>query len=512
MRGVTKHSSLQGWLKSKAPGSGGGGKFLSGWKGKDGKGEIHTWMHTKCLPLTAWRHGFPTIVIVEDKKTGVKVAHVWNRNHTCHETEDVLDKLYWRETKGDPTSARSAPPERCSLCKFAEYLWQQCWIWLSLHRWVADKDGEEEKVSGRWALNKAGKKAEAAGKPLGIDPCSVVFDFVSEAEASENTTIHAGGFCGLFGRDELPDDLLKAMAAAKIRAKEAWKENCMVKPKSVMCVVDNDKPEKGVQISEETKELGEKVKEEIVKVWEGSEIDIQRKPYCVRWTYDRSKNMGKQYTATAIMKIKPDPRILTAIRGDAPDLSSITDPFNQQSMRSLFEHHCKLKGVPWAEIFPTKEQEKKWAEEDEEAEKKTAAESPAEDDDEPGEADDEDEDDDDAAPDPDVETDDEGEELVACDACKKAHKISAAKCPHCGHDYEVEADPAEKPEPPPPPPAMRSRSDAKKAASAAPAAAAGRQAGKASDAKKKAEEEEEEEEDDPDGDDDDGGQDDEIPF
>lgn len=526
---------MQGWLKSKAPGSGGGGgRFLSGWKDqRTGKGEVHTWMHTKCLPMTVWRHSFPMLIVVKDKKTGTEVTHVWGRNQTCHETEDVLDKLWWRTTKGDPSSARDTPPERCGMCKMAEYLWQQSWLWLSLHRWIANKnEAGTEIFGGRWALNKAGKIAAEKKRPLGLDPCTVLFDFVSEADSDENTRLHVGGFCGLFGRDELPDDLLKAMAAAKIRQKEAWKENSMVKPKSVMCVVDNDKPEKGVQISEETKELGEKVKEEITKVWEGSEIDIQRKPYCIKWNYDRSKNMGKQYTATPVMKIKPDARILDAIRGDAPDLSHIEEPFNQTQMRALFERHCKVDTIPWPEIFPTKEQEKKWAEEDEAA-AAAAKKKPAEDDeeeeeseedddeteekadgedDEDEEDDEEEEDDEDDEDEEEIETDEDGDELVACDnkKCGQPHKISASKCPHCGHKYEVEEEPETEPEEEEKPP-MRSRSEAKKAPSAG-----AEKSGKKSSAKKTASSKKEEKpkpkKESEAEDEDEDNQDDEIPF
>ncbi len=505
--------------------------MLSGWKDtKKGKGQVDTWLHTKCLPLTVWRHPFPMIIVVEDKKTRTKVAHVWSRNQTCHETEDVLGKMYWRETKGDPTSARTAPPERCGMCKFAEWCWQQCWLWLSLHRWAAEKteDGEET-AAGKWVLNKAGKAAKEAGKPLGLDPCSVLFKFTSEADSSENTTLHVGGFCGLFGRkdEDMPADLSKAMLAHKIRASEAWKENCMVKARSVMCVVDNDAPEKGVQISEETKDIGEKVKEEITKVWEGSEIDIQKRPYCIRWNYDRSKGMSKQYWASAMMKIKPDPRILKAIRGEAPDLSNIKEPFNQQSMRAIFERHCKVEGVPWDDLFPSREQEKKWSAEDEAEAKKARRpvadddedEAPEEDDAEEEDEDSEDEEedsDDEDEDDEDVETDDEGEELVKCDSCGKPHKISAAKCPHCGHKYDVEEEPEDEEEEDKP--RVRTRAEAKAAAKKkASAKVPPNKASAKKSAKSKRDEEEEDDsdsddEDDDEDDEDDDNQGDEIPF
>lgn len=422
---------------------------MSGWKGgAAGKGEIDTWLHTKCLPLTVWRHPFPMIVVIEDKQTKAKVAHVWSRNHTCHETESVLETMYWRETKGDPSSPRKSPPERCGLCKSAEYMWQACWRWLATHRWAKDKENPK---AGKWVLNAHGKELKAAGQSgpatFGLDPCAVLFKFVSEAEEYENTTIHVGGFCGIFGRDDLPEDLLKAMAQARISPKEAWKETGMVKPRSVMCVVDNDKPERGVQVSEETKDLGEKVKEKITEVLDGSQINIMKRPYCIKWKYDRSKPMGKQYAVTAMLKIKPTPRILEVIRGDAPDLSDIVTPFNQQQMLAIVEKHSRIEGIPWATLFPTKEQEKQWAKED-----ATAAKRAAEIADE-YERDDTDDD-----------TDDDGgeEEVVGCDACNKPHPISANKCPHCGHVYDVEDEPDDEDEEEEEKPApIRPRSQAK---------------------------------------------------
>lgn len=544
MRGVTRHSDMRSWLNSPSPGRGaGGGKKLTGWKDiKTGKGQIDTWLHTLCLPLTVWRHPFPVLQSVDDKRSGTKVMHVWGRGHTCHETEAVLDKMYWREVKGDPSSARDTPPERCGMCKMAEYLWQAAWRWIKLHDWVIDgkaveddaddddgddADGDDADApanKGKWVLNKKGELAQKKNKSVGIDPTAILFDFISEADDSENTRIRVGGFCGLWGRDKLPKKLLCAMAASGIRQKVAWKENCMVKPKSVMCVLDNAKPEKGILISEETKELGEKVKEEITKVWDGSEIDIQKKPFAIRWTYDRAKPMNKQYTATAVMKLKPDGRILKAIRGDAPDLTSITTPFNQQAMRANMERHCKIKSLPWDKFFPSKDQEKQWETDDkaEEAANRAAEEAEArgedtDDDTETKVDDDADDaetkaDDDVEADDDDVETDGDGEELVECDKCKKPHKISATQCPHCKHKYDVEEEPeaddddaeeeADEPEPPKKP--VKTRTEAKKEKEA-----------KGTKAKKPAPEPEPDADDD-DGegsdDDDDGDDDDSIPF
>lgn len=454
-RGVTKHATMRDWLRSKSPGTGGGGgKNLKGWKDvKTGKGEIDVFIHTKTLPMTVWRHPFPTLITIEDKKTKKKVVHVWSRNYTCHETESVLDHP-WLSDRDDPESDREKPFERCGQCKFGDWLRKQAWAWLATHRWDDAKEA--------WIETKK-------GKGRGIDPCAVLFDFESEADSDENTTIHVGGFCKLFGKKELPDDLAKAMKHHGISPKDAWKESCIVKPMSVMCVVDNDHPENGCVISEETKELGEKVKEEITKAWDSLEIDIQKKPYCIRWNYDRSQTMGKQYKATAMHKIKPDGRILAAIRGDAPDLSRIETPFDQLTMRSMLERHCKLeKGlVPWDEIFPSKEQVKKWQAEDEAADKLASDADEEEDEGEEGESDEasnESGEPEDSEDDAEIETDEDGEEIVACDNedCKKPVKISAKSCPHCGMKFDVEEEPEPEPEPQKP---MRSRAEAKAASS-----------------------------------------------
>lgn len=458
MRGVTKHSSLKGWLGSKAPGSGGSqSSYLTGWKKKPGY--VDTFMHSKTLPMSVWRHGIPIFVIVKDKDTKEEIIHVWNRKHTCHETEEILEAQYWRTTKGDPSSPRKHPPERCGLCKFNEWAWQECWAWLETHDW------DEE--AGAW-------KEKKKTKSRGTDPCAVVFRLISEADDKENTTIHLGGMCGLFGRRELPDDLVKAMRKAKVSPKEAWKENWSVKPSSVMCVVDNDNPGEGVRISEESKELGEKVKEEITRVYEGAEVDIQRSPYCIRWKYHEGAQLGKMYTATAMMKIKPSPRILKLLRGEAPDLSHITDPFDQLDLRSYLEKNCKLKDVPWDDFFPDEDQVKAWKKEDDAAAAEEEGEEPeAEEDEETSEDEDDDSDDDDDAEKDDKDTDsddeeDEDDDMVACDDCSKPMKADATKCPHCGKKYDVEKEETEEEEEPEPPKKLKTRSElaAEKAAAA----------------------------------------------
>jgi hypothetical protein len=408
--------------------------------------------------MTVWRHSIPSIVVVE-KKGEEPFAHVWSRPHTCHETPEVLEKMYWREEKGNPRAERTAPVERCGVCKLVEWAWQQCWAWLDTHKWVAAKDDDGKRRGGKWV-------EVAKGKGEGLDPCATVFDLTGDDER-ERTLVHLGGLCGLFGRKEIPDDLEKALKARGIFVKDAWKEKIVAKPMSVMLIVANDKPENGVVISEETKELGEKMKEKIVEMLDGQDMDIQKRPYCMRWSYDRSAQMGKQYKVTPMLKIKPTSRVLGLIRGEAPDLDDVTEPFNQQQMRATLERHCKLEGVPWAELFPSSEQEKKWAAE--------AAEDAEAADDEPEEDDSADDDEDEVAEDgadekeDGADFDDDGDELVACVECEKPMKLKLSTCPSCGADQEANAEDdeaeeeAEEEKPPP-----RTRAEAKGAAKTPP--------------------------------------------
>jgi len=437
-RGATEFDSLEGWLGHKTRG-GSGGKFLSKWKEN---GHCDTWLHTKRLPLAIWRHAFPMFVLVADKDDKEnKIKHVFSKKFTCHEDESVLEHP-WRDKD---TGLRENPPKRCGLCKFNDWLWQQCQQWIDTHSWnEKTKEWEEEKK----------------GKGKGIDPCTKLFDLESEASDDENVQLYAGGICNFFSQKDPPDELLAAMKKAKIRGDMTWKQNANVKCEYVLCVVDNDNVAGGVQIAVETQALGEKVKEVIQKVYKSDDINIQKTPYCIQWIYKKSEAFSKKYDATQIMKIKPNERILKLIRGEAPNLEQLKEPFNQVSMRATLEKHCLVDDIPWDEIFPTKEQEARWKKEDATAEEEDDS------DDEKSDADDSDDDDSDDEKSDADDSDDDDDEMVACDnpKCKKPHKLSASKCPHCGHEYEVEEEPEpeSEPEPKPEPKKVRSRSEVTK--------------------------------------------------
>jgi hypothetical protein len=533
-RGAQEFDSLDGWLGHK-PRSG-GGNFVKGWKKKPGY--FNSWMHVKRLPLAIFRHSFPTPTLVKDKENnGEQVKHIFTKKFTCHETQEVLSHPWRDKTTGE----REKPPERCGKCKFADFLWMNILSWLETHKWEAPAD---EPKMGKWVEKKKGKGE-------GIDPCATLFDFVSEAKDEENVKMTVGGYCGFFSQKELPADLKKAMARAKIRGDEAWKENTNPKCEYAMTVVDNDEISKGLQIAVETQALGEKVKEVITKTFKSTEQNIQKQPYCIRWDYDEKKSFSEKYDATAMLKMKPSARVLKLIRGEAPDLTELKTPFNQIAMRAIYEKACLLPEgvVDWDAIFPDEEQIEKWKSEDElmaeadEAAAKSDAEDEDEDeasdsdDDEDEEEEDEEEEDDDAEEEEkapksktnakaaskttskkkDAEEDDSDgdEQMVKCDECGKPMKLSASKCPHCGHEYDVTPDDDEEEKPEPKVPTRAELAAQKKKAESAKASAesAKKKTASAKTAKsKKKDEEEDEDADEDDPEDEDDNQGDDVPF
>jgi hypothetical protein len=466
MRGVRKHKTMEEWAHSAPAGhSSGGGRKLESWRDtKTGLGQIDVFLHCATLPEEVWRHPIPTIIAVEDKKTREKKLHVWSRDYTCHEIDSTLSHRF-REEKGNPLSAREKPYERCGVCKFTEHVWLECWRWLETHAW--DPKG------GQWVENKKG-----GGK--GIDPCSVALSFVSQADPKENTDIRAAHLCGLSRMDEknLPDDLLAAFKKNDVRRDFAFKEDIRAQAKSIMSVVDANHPEHGVRIAEERGSLGEAVKEVIVTTIESLGIDIQKKPYRVRWKYDKSNGFDA-YEAVAVFvdAETKKPLVMTdRIRNlitdpaSAPDLSDIERPFNQQTMRAVFEKHCQLKNVPWDAIFPSRQQEAAWKAEDEEAARQEGGSLPSAEEPTSTSSHVEHDGTDEAPADEEdgIERDADGIELVQCakeeGGCGKAMRITDPICPHCKKVWEVVEEQAAAPPPEPSKPKMRSRADAKKEA------------------------------------------------
>jgi hypothetical protein len=421
-------------------GSSGGGDYLKNWK----KAAVFdAWFHTQVLPIAVWVHGFPKTLTVK----GVK--HVWLDMQVCPESESVLDEQYFRAEKGEPTSPRKKPPQRCGICKLVEWAYQQCFLF---------EDHREE--------NEAFIAAGKLGKVKGIRFTTPIFKF--EADVPTETQIYyLGGICNLL-KKEMGDAQKKDLLAAKIPKTAVWSNSQYAKCKYAMCVVNNDRPDDGVQIAIETSGLADSVKAVFNTTLESLGRDIETDPYVVRWKYHKDADLpNDKYSALAMPAIKLSPRIAKLIRGEVPTeaLQKATRPANQQLVRLMLETHCVLppNTVPWDDLFPTAAQEKKWAEE-QEAEEAEAEEAAGH----PGHAQER------APGDDDEEDEAEAEELFECDnpKCKKPVKGSDAECPHCGHKYEVadkeEAEEVEEEvEEAPPPKKLPSRAEVLAAKAAA---------------------------------------------
>ncbi len=454
-RGARRFTSVDDWLKHKNRGR--NSNFLGGWKEKPGFCEV--FLHPSLLPMAIYRHNIPTYVLVKDKDDKNKeITRVFSKKYLCHETEETLQNP-WREKETD--RIREYPPERCGICKGSDWFWNQIKDWLDTHEW---NDDDKQWVETR------------KGKGKGLDPLAILFEFESEYDDDENRTVRVGDFCGYFAKKKLEQDVKDACKKAKYRLDEQYKTNFSPRCEYAMTVVDNNDVDKGLRVAVESQALGQATCEVIEKQIEGAGRNIQKTPYCIKWSYYPKKDFKEKYDAMYMELIKPSARIMKLLKGEAPDYpEDLTKPFNQQALKSMFEEHCLIKGIPWDDFFPTKEQEAEWAKQDAEdaAEDERLQKSAAADNDTDEVPDSGDE----AAADSEEEeseVDENGEEMFSCDnpKCGKPTRASDKKCPHCGMKFdsedggdEEEEEEEEEEEAPP----LRTRADAKKAAAAAKA-------------------------------------------
>ena len=268
------------------------------------------------------------------------------------------------------------------------------------------------------------------------------------------------------------------------------RESIMASLKYVLCVVDDANPGRGVQIMKESQLVGDKIKQAIGKEIkrhpkDKAQGDPVRNPYALRIEYhEKEPSPMNKYDAFRI-EVDLTPQIEELItRTDAPDISMMEGNYSPKTLQAQLERVCqleKLRGgpldaVPWDEFF-TEEAEKLLSSEPEEPRKKQEQESRRE---QPARSDavsrtiakreeqrsgrPEQRVAPKAAPKPEPK-----EEMCECD-CGKLMRASDTKCPHCGLEYEVDAEPA------PPPPPLRKRSEvARERASAAPSKAASKE-------------------------------------
>lgn len=405
-------------------------KYLKNWK-KESPYAITVWLSCLSSIVALWRHGFPRIELVEDKQTKQKTKEVWTYRLVCYEDEDVIKHAGWRDRV---TGEREKPPVLCPHCKMIEDVYQ---------RVLRGELG--------WA-----------------DP---IFRFQAD-DPRKTRVIHAAGLWNGFGAKELTDAQKAMMQNCRpenggpIYQKDAWQQNSLAKLEYAFAVVDNDDVAGGVQVAIEPNLLGDKLKTAIAERAKALKLagkdpsfaDPTIHPYAFRWEYNPAKDIefGKKYSTFILGDMRPTPAIEKLLREtDPPDMTTLAEKFNLKTHRALLERHAVAK-LPFDDYF-------KAAFAWEEARKNGApAEAPRE----PVAAG--------ASYDRAMEAaegrapevggtrvpeqvpatptmGDGGVELVACDDCGKAIKMTDPRCPHCGKQYEVDAAPAAAPPPAPMP-------------------------------------------------------------
>lgn len=368
------------------------GNFLGNWK-KDKR--VNVFLHRRQLPVALYRHGVPK-VFVQDGEDGA-VRRVFGGQYNCHEDEGVLKRQYHRHDDG----SRKHPPRACGVCRLIETV----------------RDMVDE------------------GQLKWTDP---LFRFVAD-DPRETQVIHAGGLCNLFGGD-LQDGEKRELREAGISLREAWKENWYAKLSYVMVVVVPEHADEGVQIAVETGLLGDKVKEVIGDAMVEAEAagnpnlgDPTKNPYCIQWEHrdEDGLEFSKRYKARRMGSIKPSDEVLKLISGEKPDLSGVTAPHDQKTMRAVLERHCLVKSIPWDHVYSFEPPAPR---------SELAKEHP------------------DMAGVVDKPAADPFDDLVECDKCGKAMRPDLDTCPTCGTKYDVATGkvlekappPPKQPEPPPP--------------------------------------------------------------
>lgn len=409
---ASRTMSFDDWMDHK--GSSGGGDYLKKWK-EDGTVDVV--LHPAASPAVVWSHSWYSVVV--DKET--KKSKMRFTRFNSLESERVLTKQRFRR----PDGSREFPPE---LCPFSLLL-----------EWV--------------------RTAIEDGRMSWVDP---IFDIDA---GEDGTTIHAGGFCNLFGRDDLTDDELSELRKAGIRRDEAYTENGAARMQYVLPVVPYDEPVLGCVVAIETQALGDKLKKCIRDRREdlGDEKgDPRKSPVVFRWTYDEKKSFSHKYDVKVISSLPVDPEQLpdkapatqvekitqlqAALNATPPSIAKLTDPSNLVQLRRSFEKFWAHKvSPPWDELFARAMAAAKGT---------PAAQDP----------DDDSEDDTDESSETDTNSAAGGDEEVACDKCGKGMPETADTCPHCGAKYVMDDTLGHMvlaPEAPPPEPAKpRSRSSA----------------------------------------------------
>lgn len=302
--------------------------FLKGWKKKvrtderTGKKGIwkDVWLHTRRKPVVVWRHPLPRIHVFENRETGEAERRVWSGQHVCHESDAILKKQRFLDDEG----MREHPPQKCGMCKLNEHV----------------------------------RELVLAGELGWTDE---IFRFEGDRE-EETRVIHAGGLYADFGKKSISPGEIAMLAKAKIRRDEAWAESALAKINWLYCIVDNDDPSAGIQLTFEPDLLGQKMQEVFIKTKESLGAEDGNPflhPYCIRWqAYPDQQEFSKRYGATRMERFKLEPEIEEMLRSEPPDLTELTEPFNVDTLRATLEHHYVGKPtIPWDRLFGKRQYE-----------------------------------------------------------------------------------------------------------------------------------------------------------
>ena len=380
-------------------GLGSGGKtFLENWK-KGGKGSADVWLYVGKVsapvpPRPLWHHPWHKIEVRENKETRAPVRELWSDRIVSADSPE----LHRTRFLFDDSGVREFPPVACPFGRMIET------IRGLVHR----------------------------GK---LDWKTPVFVFEPDDQANR-LVIHAGGIYNGF-KDAKDDSAEFAeLKAADIHPGTAWRESALVKLQYVFCVLDARNPTSGLKITIEPNQLGQKTMEVIDKSRKGAESKsdpngqrgyMVSNPFAIRWTFDKSRtgNYGaNMYDAIKLhSEVHPlTPAIEAMIRGPMPDIARYVELPDYKTLRARLEHAATpaLNAViDWDVIFdvPAQKQE---ARREERVPEKIAEPSrgrrvrKVE-------------------PEP-------SKDWIACNKCDKIIDPKAAKCPHCGQEYEFDDD------------------------------------------------------------------------
>ncbi len=206
-------------------------------------------------------------------------------------------------------------------------------------------------------------------------------------------------------------------------------------------IVDDNKPDDGLQISRVTKMLGDKMKTVIGEEMEsnGEKGNPLLSPYAFRWKYDENANMADMYRAFRFNQAKLTDKIREAIESkEYPDPSPDTVPKagDKSKIRAAMEDAAQV-DLPWERLFVDE-----WDDDEGSSKSEPKKES--------------------RTPEVNTKTKDEGKpqrrrkkvkepepepevERIKCDDCDNMLLPTDAKCSKCGAEYEVDEDVAPAP-------------------------------------------------------------------